>query len=495
MNLIRFLACQFCFALALHHVYLEELLHKALDPLFGPSFISSFVGSYEFDPPHALTYLDLIKWNKKAVLKSSAWLLKLGQSNFADAIKTIFVVVGCWKEVVRTEQNMRHANVVEECALLCVEMCANLFIKADENILRKTDLCRDFFFLLYNVHRRPNQTGYFSILNGMNEQMERVLNPIKQQISIEIVEYNYDEMHRLALLMKSLPVSLNIGIENNLINSKPTSCAEGMLRVASYSRFREHCRRKGSTRDVERMQSEKFGSSFTVSCMIYMTWLPLKVQEVLLPIFREILKQVKVKSIEVTVRKVEVDLLYPLPLSIKLEFERTEEGMTSGQVIGFLFFSQSYRSFARQLHQLHSLERYSTAEKLATHKASRDKYLEVCSQRLPNNFVNLFHWHTLMLTQYIKYDASIVHFTNLPVDAVKDDDRGGMGREYLQRIAWWINEVTESVPIYEREEHLKLLLQFVSQEVNYVIPFEQRELTDLTIMLMIEGAFNTNMIT
>ena len=491
MNLIRYLICQLCFTLALRHAYLEALLHKALDPVFGNRFISSFLGSHD---TNSFTFLDLMNWNQKAMQsQSSAWLPKLNQDNFVDVLKLIYAVVGCWKEVVSEKQKMRHENVVEECALLCVEMCADLSVKADEKILRKADLGQDFVYLLYMVHSRPNQAGYFSMLNSMNEQTERLLNPLKQHTSIDIAEYEYEQMHRMALLMKSLTLNLDFGIEKNFINNKRTSCAYGILRVACYSRFREHCRRNGSTQDVEIMMTKVYGSIFASSSLALVYWLPKQVQEVMGPLISDKLMPVAFKSMKKTVRKVSVDLIYPLPLSIKWELERAEEGMTSSQVISCLIVSHGYRKFARELHQLHSSGKFSALEKIAILKTSRDKFAEICARRIPDDF-NLFHRHSLVLTHSIKYDASIVHFSILSLDTNKYDGRGGMAREYLLRIAWWIDEVTKSVPVSEREEHLKMMLQFVRQEVSYLIPFDQKEVAELTIILMIEGGFDTNMI-
>lgn len=83
--------------------------------------MSSFLGSYDFDSSHALTNLELEKWNQVAVQQSSAWLLKLNQSNFLSVLKLLYSVVGFWKEVMREEEKMRFEDVMEECAWLCVE--------------------------------------------------------------------------------------------------------------------------------------------------------------------------------------------------------------------------------------------------------------------------------------------------------------------------------------------------------------------------------------
>lgn len=490
--MFRLLICQACFASALHHAYLEMVLHKALDPLFGSRFVSSFLGSYDFDSSHALTNLELEKWNQVAVQQSSAWLLKLNQSNFLSVLKLLYSVVGFWKEVMREEEKMRFEDVMEECAWLCVEMCAHLSDKEDEDIILKADLSRDFVYLLCNIHRRPNQTGYFQMLNEMNEQMESVLIPF-ETASVDIVEYNYDRVNRFAKLMKSLSRILEFRMEDVIYSNKRTSFAEGMLRLASYSRFREHCRRQGSTRDVEIMLSKVYGILFTFASSILNLCKLKRAQRVLKPLFRDMFKPVAAKSMEKTIRRVYVDLSYPLPLSIKWEFEKSEKGMTSAQLFCCLTASQAYRKFARELHQLHNSS-ISIPEKMDIQRQSLDKYLEMCSQMLPKRFFGFFKGHAFLLAHSMKFDASIVHFSNLPVDTNNDNIREVMGREYLQKIAWWINEVTKAVPVSEREEHLNVMMLFVSEEVSCVIPFEQKEVAELTIDLMIEGGFTTNLI-
>ena len=43
-------------------------------------------------------------------------------------------------------KKMRYENVSPEFAWLCIEMSANISVKADANILRKADICQDFVF-------------------------------------------------------------------------------------------------------------------------------------------------------------------------------------------------------------------------------------------------------------------------------------------------------------------------------------------------------------
>ena len=489
MNLIKVLIYQACLVFALRHAYLEALLHKAFDPLFGSSFLDSFIGAYEFDPSHSLAYLDLIKWNRKAVSQSSSWLPKLNQSNFGDMLKIIYAVVGCWKEMISEEQKMRHEDVVEECTGLCVVMCAYLTKKGDERIGQKVDSCQSLVYVVYSIHHRPNQTGYFAMLNAMNEQLERLLIP-SMQASVDIVEYEYEKMNRLAVLVRALSSNLDLDLKRNLSRNVLTSYAQHFLRIASYSRFIELCRKNGTTPDLEIAVSNTIRSLNTLTPAILELWLSGKIRKVLWPVFRNIFKPVPCNSMEMTVKAVKPDTIYPLPLSIKWEFGKKEKWLTPAQVICCLVISQSYSKFAHELRQLHISGKTLISEKMAIQNTIRDKYLEIWAQKLSKDDYELLQRHALMLTHSMEYNASIVHFSKLPVDTNNGSSRRDMGRAYLQRIAWWINEVTKSVPASEREDHLKMMLHFVNEEVICVIPFKQRESVKSTIVLMISGGLS-----
>ena len=488
MNLIRLLIYQTCFALALRHAYLEALLHKALDPLFGSSFVISFLASYDFDQPQDLSDLHLEMWNRRAIQQSSAWLLKLNYRNFTGLIDVIFTVVCNLKEVVRREQLMRYEDVVEECAWRCVELSVFFRGKDDVNIRQKADLCRDFVYVIYNVHRRPNQTGYFSMLNAMNEEIERSLYRF-ERTSVNIVEYDYEQMNRLAMILKALQPNLNFGFENILNREKPTPYAEGLLRFACYTRFKELCRREGTTQDLEITLSKADENWNALVSTILEFWLPNRNLNVFRPIFNDMSRPVAFISITKKDKTVNSDNFYPLPLSIIRAFEKTEASMTSSEICCCLIMSLGYRKFAYELKQLHNNSQIPFPKKIAIQKHSRLEFLKT----LPRESVpfNLFHWHTLMLTHSMTYNSSTVHFSNLPVEINRESSPGGLEWKLLQNIAWWINEVTKSVPISERNEHLKMVMEFTRHEVSEVIPFEQRELFNSTIVLMIDGGLSS----
>ena len=474
------------FALALKHTYIEKLVHKAFAPMLNRFIIETFLARYDFNPASSLSQRELEAWNLIALKYYSAWLPKLGQPNFTGVFWTIYGTVSMWRDMIREDHEVGFDDVVRECAGMCMTTFPAL--KANRNAQVKAALCQDFVYVVFCAHHKSNQTGYFAILNEMNEQMEKTLISIPHA-SLYIEEYNYESMELLGILMKTLSDKLDFFDDV----SKKNGLAKGLLQVVSFTRFKDFCRIKGTTKDVEStLAGINISQSEIVSSLVE-SWLPKELQNLLQPLLQEKLQSLPTfKQMPKTARTVDAELFYPLPLSIKRELERIENSLTAVQFVFLLAVCQEYRTFARDLHNISNTRSLSDQERMQRGVQRRDIFLDTCSKKLPKHFYHLFHWHTMMLDKAMKYGASIVHFSSLPVDK-SNIYPSRMELEYLKNIAWWINEVIKSVPVKERKEHLKLMLQFVSEEVNYLVPFEQGELVSLTIVLMIDGGFKTNL--
>ena len=477
--------------MALKHAYLEKLLHKAFDPMFGRVFLEAFLARYDFNTPSYPSHNELEKWNRRALKYYSSWLPKLGQLNFVGVFRIIYGLVSAWKDVVREDHEMRFDDVVRECVSMCGEMTDFLVPKVKMKNEGWASLCHDFVHLVFSVHHKSNQTGYFALLNDLNEQMERAIVPI-EHASVYYEEYSYEGMELLATLIKTLEKNLLYFDEIPRKKGKSMTLAKGVLHMVSFARFNDLCRIKGSTKDVETSISTFNSQLFKFVSSLLHICLPRRLQYIVLPLLVRKLQSGPFKLMQKTGRTVDVELFYPLPLSVKREMERLEGSLSARMISVILTICQEYRTHARKLHQINRSQILSYQEKVQRRAQGRDTFLATCSKWFPNHLFNLFTWHTLILENCMKYNSSVVHFSNLPVTLDSKSVPGRMEREYLQKIAWWINEVNKWVPIKERKEHLKLMVQFVCEEVYYSVPSEQGDLVNLTIVLMIDNGFVVN---
>ena len=471
-----------CSISALQHAYMEALMHKAFDPLFGKFFLQEFLSKNTF-ALDKVSVMDFKMWNIKAAQKaSSAWPLKLGVKNFEPLLQMISMTVSNWMEVLPKEESMVHSDVVEECAskckLICESLCANISVKGR---LNQVALNEAFLYLVFEVQvvtktAQLHQLHYFEVLNNAVEQMERTYIDIrKYQVSMPV--YNYDKISELAKMLLK-----DSSKDSNPSPTRSVRHAKEALRIVN--RFNKIPKFDSYSKENEEAMICVCSELHTFSTNSLKTWT--KAETIVENILNLKVFPPAVKSIEFSSHNISAESFFSLPLSIMREIEAVANDMTLKEIMEVLKACEEYRKISRLLDDFHRRAKETSASEENTMSLEIQRTLiQMRSRRLPQNLMSLFTMHVYIMINVSRHVLDAVHFSNIP--ALSEGAGIGLEREYLQNFAYWINNATKFIPKEQLERHFQSMLQLITLEVNCMIPEDERKLVMMTLMLMIDG--------
>ena len=474
---------------ALQHAYLEAFIHKAFDPIFGKVFLQEYLAENDFCED-TLHEMDLHKWSQKAKQKSSPWLTKLRQEDFRPILKRISITVSNWMHVIDKEEYMVRSDVVHECASKCKFVCDSLFKRYTQvERVGQAILNQEFLNLVFKVQlttktAKLKQERYFELLNKASEQMERTYINNRHYL-VKISLYNYEKVSIIArMLFKSSEAS-----ELPVTTPCPTKSfqnAKEALRIVNTARYNLLPPFDVYIKSREEAMIGACSDLHTFSTTILNKWPKGKARTILQNCLILEVYPHTVKSSGKGDHSIPVDLSFPLPLSISREIRALANNMTFDEIMNILEACREYRKVVRILNGFaHMAEQMSAFDISSKRQNICEEFTsKLPSRRLPPNVANLLCMHVRILRYALEYVPEQVHYSNIPVTKKAQI---GMERDYLQKLAYWINEVTRVVPEAKRKAHFQLMFRFITQEVRCLIPEDQRELVLMTTVLMIEG--------
>ena len=476
MNSFKFLLFLSSSTLALKHAYLEALLHKAFDPLFGDIYVQEFLADNDFE---YYTFLNLELWSRKALDgQASTWLSKLGILDFHNLLSIIYVTVNKWKDAVSEQEVFRSNDVVRECAMISRIYCNILSNMLDEYEKKiQVELVQEFIYLVYRVHvlHTNTSTSYFELLNETNEYLEKAL-LVLDHILIDYISCGYETVSSLAKTLladvEDFPNTFSV-VTNLSVNH-----AKEALRLVNLAR----------NSDANVVEEMMIGNCSKLPSILN-HWLKGKAKHILREIVGLRIFPLAVKSIEKTRRTSFAGSTYPVPLPISRKIQAMEKNtvISTKKMSSILMLCEEYRTVARTLHQLYQKpSQLADADRRKGRERVYEVFLKLCSDCFPPRIVAHFRMHLHFMNYSLDYHPKLIHFTNLPMNPVN-----GIEWNYLQNLATWINELAKTVPERERKEFMRLMLQFVTLEVGCLIPEEQQELMKLSVILMIDGGLET----
>ena len=471
---------------ALQHAYLEALIHKAYDPIFGNVFLQEFIAENDFTTDR-LGERDLNKWSRRVPSKYSAWLTKLEVKSFELLLLNISFVVNSWKDVIDAGAFIEHPDVVEECAIRCMQVCdlryrrSSQKERADQASLNEAFL--DWVFkvqLAITSIPHFNQARYFELLNKASEHMERTSMEYIRFDQVNPALSNYERVSGLAAKMVS--TKFNVAIDP-LATSNPTNfqLAKEALRIVNSARFISLHSFGTYSEDVEEAMIGicDYLNTFSTSSLIH--WAKGKAKTIIQDTLSLNIFPTSVSSIERSSRRISVESCFPLPLSILQENKKAASNMTYDEVVNILDACKMYRRVARLIDDICHKRTYQVPDKQQIFNAFLSQLHFI---KLPPNVSELFNMHIRIMSYALEYLPNLVHFSNIPVS---EKASIGMERDYLQKITHWINAITIVVPEAKRRAHFQLMFEFIALEVKCLIPEDQRELVMMTLILMIDG--------
>ena len=475
-------------AIALQHAYLEALLHKAFDTVFGKAFVNEFLTKNTFIPDD-ICKMDLKIWSQNIPKSSSIWLSRLGLNDFGLLLKRISVTVSTWKDVIRVDEPIVCKDLVEECASKCKLVLdthySNIFPE-DRTAQAKVDQL--FLHLVYRVQVISNtallgQARYFELLNRTSEQMERACIDVKNEQVLGVSVFDYDKVSDLArmLLTKSEAYDLKLLPINP---ARSVQYAKEALKVVNYARFNRLRQLEGHSKETEEAMIGVCHELHTYSSTNLKAWTKGEVERIIQPILTLNVFLLAVKSIEMSSQNIVADSSFFLPLSLWREIKTVANDLTLDEMLNILQACQEYREVARLLDDFARREGHmSVIKKSLKRKELYRKLAHFRSITLPSHLSELFNMHVRVLSHASEYLPELVHFSNMPMD----ETLIGLEAVYLQKLAYWINEVTKVVPEERRKEHIWLMITFITQEIECLFPKGQRELSLMTMILMLDG--------
>ena len=470
MNSFTFLLFPW-FALALKHAYLEAFLHKAFDPLFGDVYVHDFLAENHFDY-YLCPILEQIKWTQRAKEHSPAWLSKLGLADFFSVIQLIYATVSKWKNVVNELEVLGSEDVVRECAMMSKRFCNSVLYQDDE-----IEMMQEIIYLVYRVHvlHTNTLTSYFELLNETNEYLEKALLPLDYGKVIHF-RCEYEEVNSLARVL--LAEVDEVPDTSSVVTKSSANHAKEALRLVNLAR----------NSDANVVEEMMIGNCKTLPSILNQ-WLKGKPKHFLLEILSLHIFPLAVKSIEREKKTSCTGSTYPLPLPLSRDIQAMEKSMLAfpNKTIGALMACEWYRKVLRSLYDLYRAgSMIPASRKLKKRDSIHNSFFKMCADAFPPNVTAHFRMHFQVMNYALEYHPYLTHFSKLPVSAIN-----GKEWDYLQNLVSWINDLSKAIPERERKEYMQLMLQFVTLEVSYLFPVEERELMRLSVILMIDGGLET----
>ena len=492
-NILLFIAH---FASALKHAYLEALLHKALDSLFGGDFIGQYIKDNDFNTL-TLRSMSEESWCHKVHWYFSAWEIKLDEDRFGDTLKTISMTISTWKDFIGKEQNMLSEDVVWECANICKLICqSDAFATLEmDGRISQVNINQSFLYLVYRIrilsidNISKAQVSYFELLNSTNELMEiTAISPTEKLKTGKRIEvYNYEKVSKLAVLLTNMiENSHSLAIQST---RRSSNYAKGALRFVVSARMNEQQVLAGRSKDMKETMITECKNLCTFTTASLEEWAKGRAKDIIGEILTLSVFPPAVQSIEKVTLLIQTDTDYPLPISIVREIESMESKMRPAELISILTICQKYRVVARMSHKIYRKQRsvMSMDEKSKHRGKLQESILTLCSRVLPPIIVDSFRMHFQSLNFILDYLPSMEHYSKLTFDRLKNTNE-----DYLHLLTGWINEASKAVPDCKRNEFLQLMMKAVIHEVKNLIPEEQRRQSVYwAMLLMIDGGLRT----
>ena len=470
--------------LAFQHAYLEALIHKAFDPIFGNAFLEKFLSENDFNPDK-IDHMDFKKWSRRIPRTYSAWLPKLGQKNYEFILERIILILSSWSDLVAMDERMFRTDVVDECAFKCKSTCDFFYANASGRYrLLQAILNQEFLYLVYKVQEVTNnahldQARYFELLNKANEEMERTYVDIKyDQVNYSV--YDYEKMSTLAKMLPSKGIDLPGTITS--LSIPVQSAAKEAVRIVNSARHNALHLLDANSKDLEEAMIGTCSELRSFSTTKLKEWAKGKSDTIIHGILILNVFAPAVRCIGKSSHSIYTDSSFPVPISIMREIKAVANDMTHDEIMSILKACEEYRQVARLLDDINRPEQRSL--KLLKLKEFEKRLTILRSIRLPPDLSDLFNIHVGIMSYAAEFLPSIVHFSNVPVN---ERARIGMERDYLQKLAYWINGLTKVIPEGKREAHFQLMFRFITVESKCLIPEDQRELVMMTLILMIDG--------
>ena len=476
---------------ALQHAYLEALIHKAFDPIFGNVFLQEFLIKNAFNS-EKVHDVDFKRWSQRAAQRaSSAWLTKLNVKNFEPLLERINLTLSSWKDLIEEKESIVHSDVIEECASKCKLVCEKV---PEKKRPQQAILNQEFLYLVYLAQvatqtAQLKQARYFELLNNANEQMERTYIVIKKY-QVDVAFYNDEKMRNLARMLLESSEAIDMppatfSPTKSILNAREALSIVGAARYNVRRPLDDYSVDMDYSKSIEEAMISVCSDLHTFSTTTLKGWAKGKSGKIIQSILSLEVFPPAAKFIEKSGQLFSADSFFPLPLSALRIIEAVANDMTSDEIMCIVKASEEYRQLARRSDAF--FRRASTmaaGEKNLLSKEYHSTLDKLRSRDLPIELMNLFIIHLDVMTSAMEYLPNLVHFSNMHMS---EKALVGVERDYLNNFAYWINEVTNVIPEEQRDKCFPQMFLLITLEVNCLIPEDRRKLVMMTLMLMLKG--------